>query len=349
MVEYWHWHTLHFGTETSWGGVLPHAGQPGRTYDELRQVGDEFRRAGPLVAGCRPDAEVAFLYSLPNRWLMQKYPPLAAAGGGPDARAYDGIFAPFYRGAFDAGLSARILHSRKATATHPAEFAASHPLLVVPGHYMSPDDLLDWLADYAAAGGHLVIGPRTGYADHEARARTETAPGRLAQASGVHYDEFSNLKSMIPVRPADGATIKLDAATATRWCDGLLVDDAQVVATYEHPHFSQWPAITTRDHERGRVTCVGTIPDSSFAKSLFQWLATDVVQPWCELPATMTSTGAAAVDGTRLRFLHNWSWDPASVSVPTEVHDILNGETFHAQDHVQLGPWDVRVLAVRQP
>ena len=24
-----------------------------------------------------------------------------------------------------------------------------------------------------------------------------------------------------------------------------------------------------------------TIPDSSFAKSLFQWLATDVVQPWC--------------------------------------------------------------------
>ena len=62
---------------------------------------------------------------------------------------------------------------------------------------------------------------------------------------------------------------------------------------------------------------------------------------------TMTSTGAAAVDGTRLRFLHNWSWDPASVSVPTEVHDILTGETFHAQDHVQLGPWDVRVLAVR--
>ena len=57
---------------------------------------------------------------------------------------------------------------------------------------------------------------------------TETVPGRLAQASGVHYDEFSNLTSMIPVLPADGATIKLDAATATRWCDGLLVDDAQV-------------------------------------------------------------------------------------------------------------------------
>ena len=52
----------------------------------------------------------------------------------------------------------------------------------------------------------------------------------------------------------------------------------------------------------------------------------------------MTSTGAAAVDGTRLRFLHNWSWDPASVSVPTEVHDILTGETFHTQITSNSGP-----------
>lgn len=29
MVEYWHWHTLHYGTETYWGGVLPHSQQVG--------------------------------------------------------------------------------------------------------------------------------------------------------------------------------------------------------------------------------------------------------------------------------------------------------------------------------
>ena len=261
-----------------------------------------------------------------------------------------GIFAPFYRGAFDAGLWPGSCIPRKATTTHPAEFAASHPLLVVPGHYMSPDHLLDWLADYAAAGGHLVIGPRTGYADHEARARTETAPGRLAQASGVHYDEFSNLKSIIPVLPADGATIKLDGATATRWCDGLLVDDAQVVATYEHPHFRQWPAITTRDHERGRVTHSSApsptraLPSRSSSGS----------------PPTSyrTLVRAAGHDDLDRRSGHRRHQAPIPaqlvveshlVAVPTEVHDILTGETFHAQDHVQLGPWDVRVLAVRQP
>ena len=35
MIEYWHWHTLHFGAETYWGGILPHNGRPGRVYREL--------------------------------------------------------------------------------------------------------------------------------------------------------------------------------------------------------------------------------------------------------------------------------------------------------------------------
>ena len=32
MIEYWHWHTNHFGTETYWIGILPHDQQPGRVY-----------------------------------------------------------------------------------------------------------------------------------------------------------------------------------------------------------------------------------------------------------------------------------------------------------------------------
>ena len=38
MIEYWHWHTLPFGAETYWGGVLPHSRQPGRTYQRDRRA-----------------------------------------------------------------------------------------------------------------------------------------------------------------------------------------------------------------------------------------------------------------------------------------------------------------------
>ena len=57
MIEYWNWHTLHYGTETHWVGVLPHDQIPGRVYDQLSILGAELRKAGDLVAGLIPDAQ----------------------------------------------------------------------------------------------------------------------------------------------------------------------------------------------------------------------------------------------------------------------------------------------------
>ena len=75
MIEYWHWNSLPFGTETYWGGVLPHTGQPGRAYRQIAELGADFAAAGDLVAGLTPDADIAMVFSLPSRWVMQKFPP----------------------------------------------------------------------------------------------------------------------------------------------------------------------------------------------------------------------------------------------------------------------------------
>jgi beta-galactosidase len=332
MIEYWHWHTLHFGAETYWGGVLPHSGQPGRTYREIAALGAELETAGSLVADLTPDCDVAMLYSLPSKWLMQKYPPLSHEDGSPDNRSYHGLFDPFYRGAFDAGLQVRILHT--------SQFSNDHPVLVVSGLYLADDELLDRLVAYAAAGGHLVVGPRTGYADHEGRARTATMPARLAAAAGIAYDEYSNLSADLPVRAAADSPLELgDDAAATRWADGLQVDGADVLASYDHPHFGRWPAITTRAHGEGRITYVGTVPNGPLAAALFRWIKPTT---WTDLPASVTVTSATAAAGRRLRFVHNWSWDSVSVDLPSPLHDVLADTAV--DDKLDLGPWDVRIL-----
>ncbi|MDX2546595.1 beta-galactosidase, partial [Streptomyces sp. WI04-05B] len=298
MVEYWHWHTLHFGAETYWGGVLPHSGRPGRTYAELATLGAELDTAGALVAGLEPDADITMVYSTPSKWLMQKYPPLATAEGDPDDTAYHRIFDPFYRGAFDAGRQVRIVHARQLhdpsgdrESLTPEEAVSRHPVLVVPALYVVDDTTLDWFAAYAHAGGHLVLGPRTAYADHEARARHELAPGRLVDAAGVSYDEFSNLTAGIPVRAVPGGPFRLpDSATASHWVDGLTVTDAEPLVTYDHPHFGRWPAVTTRRHGAGRVTYVGTVPGRDLARELASWLTPTARSVWGGLPASVTAT-----------------------------------------------------------
>jgi beta-galactosidase len=215
MIEYWQWRSLHFGTETYWGGVLPHNGRPGRIYRELARIGAELAEAGDLVDGLTPDIDVAMLFSVPSKWAIEAQPPLALPDGGPDRSSYRGIFDPFYRGAFDAGLQMRLLHAGHAAAHDPAIFAARHPVLVAAALYVADDATLDWLAAYAHAGGHLVLGPRSGYADPEARARPEIQPARLATAAGVRYDEYSNLATGVPVRAPAGSTLHLpDQAAA---------------------------------------------------------------------------------------------------------------------------------------
>jgi beta-galactosidase len=347
MVEYWHWHTLHFGAETYWGGVLPHSGRPGRTYREISEIGAELETAGELVAGLVPDADIAMVYSAPSKWLMQKYPPLARADGGPDDRAYHGLLDPFYRGAFDAGLQVRILHARQLVdaSADPAEVAERYPALVASGLYVVDDATLDRLVAYAEAGGHLVLGPRTGYADHEARARVDRAPAVLSGPAGVWYDEFSNITGELPVRPAGGSPLRIgDAAAATRWVDGLNPTDCDVLAHYDHPHFGRWPAITTRAHGAGRITHVGTVPNPDLARALCAWLAPDPTSGWRDLPDSVTATTATARDGRRVHVVHNWAWDRVSVTAPTNLRDVLADKSQPEQQQFPLEPWDVRVF-----
>ncbi|MFE9425599.1 beta-galactosidase [Kitasatospora sp. NPDC006697] len=352
MIEYWHWHTLHFGTETYWGGILPHSGRPGRVYAELARLGAEFETAGALVAGLDPDADIAMAYSMPSKWLMQKYPPLGGANGEADGGSYHRIFDSFYRGAFDSGRQVRILHVRQLhdprgdrDGTAPEAAARRHPVLVVPGLYLAEDSTLDWLEAYARAGGHLVLGPRTGYADQEARARHEPTPARLTDAAGAHHEEISNLSAPLALRTAPDSPLTLPQdATATHWVEGLNSTGATVLAGYDHPHFGRWAAATTHAHGAGRVTCVGTVPGPGFARALAAWLAPAPVSGWHDLPASVTATTGTSPDGRRVHVVHNWSWEPAEAPAPADLTDVLTGTAAAAGSPVRLGPWDVRVF-----
>jgi beta-galactosidase len=355
MIEYWHWHTTHFGTETYWVGILPHDQQPGRVYAELSRLGAEFRAAGDRVVGLRPDAEVGLLYSARSKWglaFQAAFPKPGRTVSTPDdvdQRSYHRIFEAFYRGTFDAGISARILHDSQLVGPDrldldPATVAAELPVLIVPGLLVAGDELLDWLRAYAAAGGHLVIGPRTAYGDDEGRARTEVKPALLADAAGVHYQEFSNLLQPVPVTSESDGFALSDGAAATDWSDGLVSDGSKLILGYDHPHFGQFPAVVTTEHGDGRITTVGTLPNPALAADLVRWLAPESGRDWAGLPPSVTLRSATNRHGERVHVLHNWSWDPASVPLPQPMLDVLDAQAEPVSE-LRLGPWDVQVLA----
>lgn len=367
MVEYWPWQSIPFGAETYWGGVVPHSQVPGRVYRELARVGQELALAGEMAAKTVPDYDVALLYDTDSKFALASQPPLAKPDGSKDTGSYGRVVSAFYRGVFDAGLQARFVRPRQLFAkrglgdhipapglasgpasgppTDPAEFAATTPVLIVPAFYTAGDDDLTWLLAYAAAGGHLVLGPRTAYADREGRARVERQPARLHVAAGAWYEEFSNLLRPVLVEASGAAGFRAGrGAAATDWAECLVLEGADPLASYEHPHFGTWPAMTTNVYGSGRVTVVGTVPNFAFALSIASWLVPEPVAGWGQLLGPVRATSASVPDGERLHFVHNWSWEPAGTTAPVKLEDVVSGEVFEPGQSVPLQPWDVRVL-----
>lgn len=348
MVEYWHWHTLHFGAETYWIGILPHDQHPGRVYRELAALGAELADLGPVLTGLTPDAHLGLLYSAKSRWALAGQSPFPARPDSMDPtdvdpRGYATILDAYSRGAYDAGLSVRVLHDEQLAELDPAELAQTLPVLVVPALLVAADDLLDRLRAYAAAGGHLVLGIRTGYGDLEGRARLEPKPARLAEAAGVGYQEFSNLREPLPVRTVDGGLALSPGSRATRWADLLEPTGAETLLAYEHPFLGRYPAVTTTAHGDGRITTVGTVPNPALARDLAAWLVPDPHPGWGPLPEPVTVSAALTRDGRRLHVVHNWGWDAAQVAVPAGAFDARDpGRDLTTG--LALGPWDVQIL-----
>ena len=296
---------------------------------------------------------------------MQKYPPLCHADGSPDERAYQGFFEPFYRGRVrrrpaDAHRARRPA-ARPATATQPLspESLADHPRARRRRVSTSPTETaLDWLRAYAVAGGHLVLGPRTGYADDEARARHDADAGAPAAAlAGVRYDEFSNLLAPVDVRAVDRASAascrrarrhpvgRRAAASPTR----------DVLATYDHPHFGRWPAVTTRA-ARPRAAS----PTSAPSRTRPRWQGRSCGGPaparrraWRDLPGKVTvdqapphRTDAACASST------TGAGPRVSVTAPVELHGRAQQRRARARRRrSRLGPWDVTrpASSLKQP
>ena len=343
MIEYWHWHTLPYGTETYWGGVLPHSLRPGRVYDEVAEIGQLLQRAGTALDGYAPDADAALLWSNDSRWALEFFPALARDGQ-PDRQTYEHIFDAFHTGVIESGAQARILHVEQAAELGAAELAERYPALVVPALYVADDATLDLLREYASAGGHLVIGPRTAYGDELARARVAVAPDRLTEAAGVRYDEYSNLESSVAV---SSSVIELDEdASATGWIDGLIAEGAEELVSYRHPRFGDFPAVTSKAHGTGRVTVVGTVPSRSLAAALMRWAVPDRVAdelaPERGIPVTATS--GRMPDGTRAWFLINWSGDEQLVRLLAATRDVADGSESAADTVHTLPAWSSRIL-----
>jgi beta-galactosidase len=189
-VAYWQWRSALNGQEQYHGTIVGPDGEPVPLYEEIRQLGREFARASEALEGTTPVSEVAILHDYDSRWAIEfqrhsrDFDPIA-------------VLLDDYRPLRDAVQSVDIVS--------PTEPLDSYRLVLAPWLNVLPEELARHLLDYVRAGGHLVLGPRSGMKDEWNALHRQRQPGPLAGPLGGRVEQFYALLDAVPVSGAWGS------------------------------------------------------------------------------------------------------------------------------------------------
>lgn len=241
-VLYWQWRAALNGQESYHGAIVGADGEPLPIYAELAQLGTDLAQTRAALDGTSPQAEVALLTSYDSRWAIDFQ---------PHTRAYDQqkVLERFYAPLRAAAGTVDLLDA--------AADLRGYKVVVAPSLNVISEALAEHLLAFVRAGGHLLLGPRSGMKDEWNALDPHGQPGPLAAALGAEVEQFYALDAPVALE---------GHGQADTWAEALRVlsPDAKTDLRYAPgmPWLGGKPAMVTRTVGRGALSLLGTLPDA---------------------------------------------------------------------------------------
>jgi beta-galactosidase len=325
-VSYWQWRSAMNGQEQYHGTLLGADGTPVPVYSEVAQIGREFLKAGPILAGTSPESQVAILHTYPSFWAInwQRH-----------NKNYDPVqeLLSYYRPLRDIAQSVDIVQ--------PTVDLSQYKLVVAPGLNIISDAAAKNLIAYVRNGGNLVLGQRTGMKTSDDALQPERQPGPLATLLGARVEAYYALLNPVPVSGQFGAN------TSRLWAEDLdnLSPDTRVLETYGKSNgwLDGKPAIVTRKVGKGSITYVGVWMDDAGMTKLTDWMTSmsGVRAAFGPVPEGVDVNARCGKDHT-VFILINFAKDTQNVRLPVPMQDVLKDGTVSS---VALPQYGVAVLS----
>ena len=331
MVEYWHWHSIHYGQETYWKGVLGHDLEPGRTYEEVSRTAHELQRIGPEIVDLQRKNQVAILHSDDSYYGIEfmKF---------SDRVNYRTIEQQMYRLLYRANIGVDFVFPEGANLSN-------YRVILVPPLYVASDAVLRKLAEYVRGGGNLVVAFKSGFCNEYSTVRWETAPGLLREAAGIHYQEFSSLAHHLALK--DDPFQAGDDNRVTTWAEMLILDTAKALAYYDHPFFGKYPAITENAFGKGTLTYEGTVLSDKLQSEVLRAVLhkAGLTGPDQNLPAPVRVKHGVNRKGKTLHYYLNYSSEPQRFAYEYGAgSEILQQIAVSHGQSITLKPWDATII-----
>ncbi|MCU1322493.1 MAG: Beta-galactosidase [Acidobacteriaceae bacterium] len=343
MVEYWHWHSIHAGQETYWKGVLSHDLEPNRAYAEVSRIAHELQKVGPEIVNLQIKNQVAILYSVDSSNALS-FMPFERQDGpgwipGKASGSYNALLSQLHRSLYDSNVGADFVFPEVSDFSQ-------YKLLIVPALYVADDALLKKISDYVHGGGHVLMTFKSGFVNENSAVRWERAPGPLRDAVGFTYQEFSNLEQPLALR-GDPFHVGAEENKVATWAEFLQLTSAKPLATYDHPFFGKWPAITRNQYGTGTLTYEGTVLSDKLQRAVVLDALHDAGLSNSDqsLPATVRVKHGTNGAGKKIHYYLNYSNSPATLRYEYGAgRDLLTGNATAPGANVQIGAWDLAIM-----
>ena len=309
-IAFWQWRSALNGQEQYHGSLVGPDGEPVPVYEEAAQAGIDFAKAGPVLAGTQPVSEVAVIHDYDSRWAIEF---------NPFSNRYDQmqILIDYYRTLREQTQAVDIVT--------PEMDLSRYKLVAAPSLNVVSPQLAEKLADYVRAGGHLVLGPRTGMKDEFNALNRERQPGPLLPSVGARVEQFYALLEDVPVGGEWGE------GKATVWAERLTPRASDVEVLLRFGAGNDWltgeAAAVRRKLGKGTLTYLGATLDVE--------LMNRVARRWVSEAGVSTAFAIQAPEGVKVSrrvgaarevfVITNFSKGTQEIVLPGAMTDVLAG------------------------
>ncbi|MCH5253954.1 MAG: beta-galactosidase [Lachnospiraceae bacterium] len=340
-VMYWHWHSIHNAIESYWKGILSHNLKENSTYREACRIGSDFAKYGSHLKNLKKKADAAILLSHESLNGLQWFAI-------HENLKYNDIFRWIYDALYELNIECDIL------CETDVDLFGQYPLLITPALYSASDTLIEALRLYVENGGHLLSTFKTAFSDPMLKIYADDQPHGLTDVFGMTYDQFTDAKN-VGLReiafPQSTEEVYNEASAASRsdcvhyWMELLQPDTAQVLASYAHPHWGSYAAVTYNHYGKGSAAYLGCYCEQAVLKDLLRFLCTKagISLPAVQYPVIIKK-GINDL-GKEIVYYFNYSDDVQKISYQGkdgvmlfEDKDIKDGDT------ISLNGWDLAIV-----
>jgi len=330
-IVYFRWRTATFGAEEYWHGILQHSGVPGRKYDEVRRVGQEFAALAPELEGTVVRHRAAIVRSFENDWAFAIQPHT------PGYEYLRGV-KNYHRYFIERGDGVDVVS--------PEADWSEYRLVMLPNAAIVDDALVRKVYRFVEDGGTVILDFRAGSKLPDNRMRPEVLPGPFGPLLGIAIDDYG----VIPLEDAQGVSFGDDGETcqARVWYDVVETTDpeTEILAVFATDYFAGAPAVTRRRAGRGAAYYVATELDrEGMAKLLDRACEEAGATPAWRVEHPEVEVSIRAASDRRIAFAINHGTESAVVRPPAGSVTLVGDATpIEGTDELSLPPNGVLVF-----